>query len=341
MSGFFCVTVCDFFESLCTNAMATFLSHYFFTVTAIENLNANALHRFVSALVLAALAFFCFQPQPASAKCSVSVGPGFASSASVSGGSVILCASASQESASSSVLMTTQPKVATPKVATPKATQVPARTARPTEAPAPKSSCPAQVRTTDQIVAAVLAGCYIPGASAKTPVTSKPVTSNPVSELKAVSNTQTRVSTSTQNAQAVLSPRQLSVVASQSSARIEEAVLFTSDAGEHERSAVILGRFGNVRFTPIEFFWSVSAPNDSAIAVAAFSSGGAKTVSLQVSYSASTRFSLDEPWKFVGRVLVESETQVVVFDASPSTQPRAVPRLVAGSCQNRPSAYRC
>jgi hypothetical protein len=123
--------------------------------------------------------------------------------------------------------------------------------------------------------------------------------------------------------------------------QVGESVLLSSDAADHEKSAVILGRAGFVRFTPLSYRWSVASAQNSAVAVAAFSSSGQKPLSLQLTYRASTRFSLSEPWVFVGLVTSSADHQVLVIEAVPSIAPKPAPRLVRGSCESWASSYRC
>ena len=197
----------------------------------------------------------------------------------------------------------------------------------------PKPVCPTAVSTTEQIVAAALAGCSIPGPS-------RPPAAKPATPRK-IESTTSSISATSQSAQAVLEPQPLVIQASKSVLQVGESVLLSSDAADHEKSAVILGRSGFVRFTPVSYQWSAGGAQDSAVAVAAFSSSGQKQLSLQLTYRASTRFSLSEPWVFVGLVTAAADYQVLVIEAAPTISPKLVPRLVKGSCEGWPSNYRC
>ena len=197
----------------------------------------------------------------------------------------------------------------------------------------PKPVCPTAVSTTEQIVAAALAGCSIPGPS-------RPPAAKPATPRK-IESTTSSISATSQSAQAVLEPQPLVIQASKSVLQVGESVLLSSDAADHEKSAVILGRSGFVRFTPVSYQWSAGGAQESAVAVAAFSSSGQKQLSLQLTYRASTRFSLSETWVFVGLVTAAADYQVLVIEAVQTSAPRPSPRLVKGSCESWPSNYRC
>jgi hypothetical protein len=150
-----------------------------------------------------------------------------------------------------------------------------------------------------------------------------------------------RVLYSSQSAETALSPRSLSIAASETVIRVGEGVVLTSDAGEHEKTTVILGRLGFVRFVPVEFEWLVDGVQRSPVAVASFSNEGIKPISLKVGYLASTRFSLTEQWVLVGSVVANATLEVRVENFEPAKRPRLSPRLVSASCETRPSNYRC
>jgi hypothetical protein len=262
--------------------------------------------------------FFGLQPQAAQANCITSQTHGFSASSAVSGNRVVICATESSQKATSTNATSTTTGKSKSSGNTPAL---------------PKPICPTVVRTTEQILAAALAGCKIPGPS-------RPPASKPATPSK-IESTTTNVSATSQSAQAFLEPQPLVMTASKNVLQIGESVLLTSDAAGHEKSAVILGRPGFVRFTPLSYRWSVASAQDSAVAVAAFSSSGLKPLSLQLTYRASTRFSLSEPWVFVGLVTSTTHHQVLVIEAAQTTAPRPSPRLVKGTCESWPSSYRC
>lgn len=226
-----------------------------------------------------------------------------------------------------------------------KNTSKPAPPPKPVASVTPPSSCPSAVATTAQIVSAALAGCKIPGPSSPPAVSSKPVATVKVTD-KEVSGVATSNSSAVTNDQATFSANALAIQASVEVAQINEAVIFTSDAREHERAAVILGRTGYVRFEPVGFTWSGSSEADSPIAIASFATSGTKAILLRVDYRASTRFSLSEPWQIVGQVFVVAETRIQVAEPAktretPPPLTKIVPRLVFASCETMPSTYRC
>jgi hypothetical protein len=275
-----------------------------------------------SLALICCLFFLNFGSQSASAACVPSTASGFATGSAVSGNQVLVCASQTQQNSS----VSTSKPVASTKTTT-------TSSGKP-QTVNPKINCPAQVRTTEQIVAATLAGCPIVGPSAPparvvTVKPGKPAISEP------------RVTSSSQNAEAALSPRSLAISASQTVLRVGEGVVLTSDAGEHEKTAVILGRLGFVRFTPVDFEWLVDGVQRSPVAVTSFSIEGSQPISLQVVYLASTRFSLSEPWAPVGSVIASANIVLTVESVEPAKRPRLTPRLVSASCETKPSNYRC
>ncbi len=272
----------------------------------------------ISVLLATLLLLVGLQPQAAQANCTTSQPTGFSTGSAITGNRVVICATESnQKTTTSKSTSTTTGKLksygSAPLV--------------------PKPICPTAVSTTEQIVAAALAGCKIPGPSR--PPASKPTTS------RKIESTTSNVSATSQSAQAVLEPQPLAITASKTVLQVGESVLLSSDAADHEKVAVILGRPGFVRFTPFRYQWSVAGAQDSAVAVAAFSSSGEKPLSLQLTYRASTRFSLSESWVFVGLVTARADHQVSVIEAVQTIAGRPMPRLVRGSCESWPSSYRC
>lgn len=272
--------------------------------------------------MICCLFFLGLGAQSASAECRPALGSGFATGSVIAGNQVVVCARESQQTTSVS---TSKP------VASTKTTNT---TPGKPQTVAPKINCPAEVRTTEQIVAATLAGCRIPGSSAPP---ARVVTSKPGKPAVA----DARVSSSSQSAEAALSPRPLYIAASQTVLRVGEAVVLTSDAVEHEKTAVILGRNGFVRFTPVEHSWLVEPAQSSPVAVTTFSAAGTKPITLQVVYLASSRFSLSEAWVRVGLVTTTAAIEVKVENIEPAKTPKLRARLVSASCEAKPSSYRC
>ena len=272
--------------------------------------------------LICCLLFLGLGSQSANAECRPALGSGFATGSVIAGNQVVVCAKESQQATSVS---TSKP------VASTKTTKT---TPGKPQTVAPKINCPTQVRTTEQIVAATLAGCRIPGPSAPP---ARVVMVKPGKPAVA----EARVSSSSQSAEASLSPRPLYIAASQAVLRVGEGVVLTSDAGEHEKTAVILGRLGFVRFTPVEYSWLVEPAQSSRVAVTAFSAAGTKSISLQVVYLASSRFSLSEAWVRVGLVTAAAAIEVKVENIEPAKTPKLRARLVSASCETKPSSYRC
>lgn len=278
--------------------------------------------KFKSLVLIYSLLSLGLGAHSANAECLPSTGSGFATGSVIAGNQIVVCAKDSQQSTSVS---TSEP------VASTKTTKT--NTGKP-QAATPKINCPTQVRTTEQIVAATLAGCPIVGPSSPP---SRVVTVKPGKPAVA----EARVSSSAQSAEAALSPRSLAISASQTVLRVGEAVVLTSDAGEHEKTAVILGRLGFVRFTPIEHSWLIEPVQISPVAVASFSAQGTKSIALKVVYLASSRFSLSEPWVRVGSVTAAASIELKVENVEPVRPPRLTPRLVSANCETKPSNYRC
>jgi hypothetical protein len=274
--------------------------------------------------------------EAASAACLPKSANGFASDSSITDNQVLVCATATEQK---SVATATSTKSSV------KSTSKPAPVAKPEANIPAKSNCPSAVATTAQIVAAALAGCKIPGPSLPPAVAPKPVATVNTAD-KVVTQVARSTISAAQSDQALFSPQPLAIQTSVELAEINQAVIFTSDAREHVRAAVILGKTGYVRFEPVAFAWSTSTEAGSPVSVASFATTGTKNIWLRVTYRASTRFSLAEPWQIVGQVFVDAETRLEIVEPAKSRntpQPRAIviPRLVFASCETMPSAYRC
>jgi hypothetical protein len=148
---------------------------------------------------------------------------------------------------------------------------------------------------------------------------------------------------SQQTDSAAFSPNDVTVFTSPGQATVFSAMLLTSNAVEHERTAVVLGRTAYVRFVPIKFNWlsEGQAFGGGAIAVASFATPGQKQIDLTVSFDASYRFGLSDAWIAVGVVTRSASTQVLVTEAPKLVAPKTKPRLVWASCQKHSSNYRC
>ena len=308
---FFCL-----FRRLCKNRADQFGFAYFSHV------------KFKSIFLTILLLSILTDAQIASAACSTKSSSAFASDSSISNNQVLVCATYTQQktSASTSTAKTTVKSTAKP---------VP-----------PEPRCPRSASTIAQIFAAELADCKSAGPIKPPAVLPKPLATVKVTE-KIVAKTTTANSIAAQSDQALFSPQPLAIQASTAVAQIGEAILLTSDAQDHESTALILGRTGYVRFVPLAYTWSIATAGDSPVAVASFTASGFKSISLRVAYKASSRFSLSEPWLPVGQVFATAESRLEIVE--PAKQPsrsataraRLKPHLVFASCETKPSTYRC
>ena len=253
--------------------------------------------------------------QPARAACTPGSGAAFSTSSAIVGNQVVLCAN------SDSVATTTKRSQTTVTKSQP---------AKPVVVVKPL--CPDTMNTTAQIVAAALLGCKITGPS-------NPPAVVVVAKPKVAQSS----SLSQQTDSAAFSPNDVTVFASPNQATVLTAMLLTSNAVEHERSAVVLGRRAYVRFVPIKHDWLCEgqALGGGSIAVASFATSGQKQIELTVSFDASYRFGLSDAWIAVGVVTRSASTQVLITEAPKLVAPKTKPRLVWASCQKHSSNYRC
>jgi len=255
---------------------------------------------------------------PAMAACTAGSSSGFSAGSAIVGNQVVLCANSSAATNSSATKTTSTKTIAN----TPK------------QVAQPKPVCPTSVATTAQIVAAALLGCPIPGPS-------KPPVAVVVAKPKVTTTNSAAISVASDSA--AFTPNPLAINSSLSVLAIGQSAILTSDAVSHERSAVILGRVGYVKFVPSEYRWSADSgwSASGAASVVNFSTAGSKLVSLEVGYLASYRFSLTEVWQPVGTVLVHAELPLEVQAPAPPPATRLVGHLVWANCKVHPSAYRC
>jgi len=252
--------------------------------------------------------------QPARAACVAGAGSAFSSGSAIVGNQVILCANAESTASTTKRSQTV----------TTKSTK-PVASVRP-------PSCPSVTVTTAQIVAAALLGCKILGPS------------NPPAPVVVVKPRVTSSSAlSQQTDSAAFVPNEIALAATPSQATIFESMLLTSNAVEHERTALVLGRTAYVRFVPSKYEWLAESLrlNDGAIAVASFATAGPKQIELTISFDASYRFGLSDAWMPVGVVTRSANTQVLVTEPAKQVIAKKKPRLVWASCQKHPSNYRC
>ena len=255
-----------------------------------------------------------FAAQPAQAACTPGSGAAFSTGSAIVANQVVLCANA--ESVATTIKRSqttvTRSQPAIPVVVV-------------------KPLCPDTMVTTAQIVAAALLGCKIIGPS--NPPAAVVVTKPKVAQSSALSQ---------QTDSAAFSPNDVTAFASPGQATVFSAILLTSNAVEHERTAIVLGRTAYVRFVPIKFDWLCEGQAlGGSIAVASFATPGQKQIDLSVSFDASYRFGLSDAWIAVGVVTRSASTQVIAIDAPKQVAPKTKPRLVWTSCQKHLSNYRC
>jgi len=253
--------------------------------------------------------------QSAQAACTAGSGAAFSTGSAIVGNQVVLCANAESVATTTKRSQTTVTK---------------SQPAKPLVVVKPL--CPDAMVTTAQIVAAALLGCKIIGPS--NPPAAVVVTKPKVAQSSAPSQ---------QTDSAAFSPNDVTVFSSPSQALVSTAVLLTSNAIEHERTALVLGRTAYVRFVPIKFNWLFEgqALGGGAIAVASFVTPGQKQIDLTVSFDASYRFGLSDAWIAVGVVTRSASTQVSVTEPPKQVAQKTKPRLVWASCQKHSSNYRC
>lgn len=254
------------------------------------------------------------------AACQTSKSSGFTANSQISDNQVLVCASANSSSSSSA-------KPAAPK-------SVPAKSAAKPAAPRLQPDCPMTVSTTEQIVAAALQGCAIPGPSKPPATPSKPV-------VRIVKPVLARVDESLQD-QTLVSADAVQITASATRVAVGQGVWLSSSAISHERTALVLGRTAFVKFEPASQIWSGHQGNqDSRIVVFNFANAGVHRITLTAGYQASYRFSLIEPWQPIGLVYSIDSVDIEVFEAVVVVERRSSPRLVFGTCVTHASDYRC
>lgn len=254
----------------------------------------------------------------ATAACQTSKGSAFATNSEISDNQVLVCASANSSSVTST-------KPAAPKPIRAKSTATPV---------APKSACPKSVATTEQIVAAALQGCEIPG-----PVRVPEAPSSPVA--RTVKPVLARVDENLRD-QTLVSAEPVQIIASATRVSVGQSVWLNSSAMSHERTAVVLGRRAYVKFEPASQTWSDQQGNQEGRIVAFnFANAGPKRITLTASYEASYRFSLTGPWQKIGRVFSTDSVAIEVIEPLAAVEVRQTPRLVFGTCVTHASDYRC
>lgn len=154
----------------------------------------------------------------------------------------------------------------------------------------------------------------------------------------------TKVST----AQARFSPAPIRIIASNQTPEPGELVSFQAPASLHFRSASLLGREAEVRFTPSVISWVFGDGSTSAGSVAAhaYQSAGTYLASTNVVYLAEYRFAGESQWLSGGLITVRDSISITVGQVSESVGDPIVAQqkkvlLVAKTCSVGEGAFGC
>lgn len=156
------------------------------------------------------------------------------------------------------------------------------------------------------------------------------------------------VTTKVSNAQARFTPAPVQITTSNQSPEVGEVVLVRVNAVMHFRTASLLGREAEVRFTPTENNW-VFGDGAGALGSEArhsYERSGKYLLSVKVSYLAEYRFAGEAKWKESGTIVVRDSIEISVGQAP---EPSEVPisgspnrvLLVAKNCSGRENAFGC
>lgn len=230
-----------------------------------------------------------------------------------------------------------------------KAKAKPAPPAKPAPAkPAPAKPAPAKPAPVTQS-----APKTIPKVTPKPPVktipkvTPKPVPkSTPKPTPKATPKS--LVTTKVSNAQARFTPAPVQIKTSNQNPETGEAILIQVSAVMHFRTAGLLGREAEVRFTPTENSWVFG---DGAGALGSevrhsYERSGKYLLSVKVSYLAEYRFAGEVKWQESGTIVVRDSIEISVGQAPESAEvpisgsPNRV-LLVVKNCSGRENAFGC
>ena len=255
--------------------------------------------------------------------CSVSGSGSFTHGAQSDGSVVTVCAK--------SVVTTvkpTPPKPAPPKVAPPKPT--------PPKVAAPKTTPPKL-----PVVQPVVVAKPVVRPVAKPVV--KPV-SKPVAKPVPSPKPNVQVSTASKVGQASFAPDALAVTVDSNVLSIAETANFATSASEHFRSAIILGRLAEVRFSPTTTAWVFGDSTSGSTGSHAYFRAATYRVTATQTYMVSYLFQGESVWQPSGQVTTAGSLTVqVVGSEQPASPPLSVSkiRLVSGNCLQHPAAYGC
>lgn len=265
---------------------------------------------FTSVITLAASVLFV--PVAAEAACTSTKATGsIRVGSSITGGSVLVCASETQVKSVTTTKTTSSKKLVAPKKV----------------APPP---CVIKVSSASLINDPRVPGCtYLVVAPPKAVVyVPKPI----VSKADSIS---------TQNDQAAFTPNPVSISSSATTGTVGQVFFFSAIASAHSRSGVILGKPARVTFTPVSFDWSSDVSNGNGVSFSsAWTSEGSHSVSLTVAFSVS--YSLGGDWIDAGLISSAAAESVTVTAAPAVAKLKAAPPLlVSANCFARPSGYGC
>jgi PKD domain len=178
-------------------------------------------------------------------------------------------------------------------------------------------------------------------------VTPKPAP-KPTSKPTPKATPKTVLTTKVSNAQARFTPAPVQITTSNQSPETGELILVQVSAVRHFRTASLLGREAEVRFTPTETAW-VFGDGVGALGSEArhsYERSGKYLLSVKVSYLAEYRFAGEANWQESGTIVVRDSIEINVgldtgsADIPISGSPYRV-LLVAKNCSGRESAFGC
>jgi hypothetical protein len=110
----------------------------------------------------------------------------------------------------------------------------------------------------------------------------------------------------------------------------------------HTKEASLLGAIAQVRFVPFAYQWMFDgrAISSNAFAAEAIREAGNHSAMLTIDYAVAYRFDLAAAFISVGKIK-SSASLSLLAEAPPVSPAKQVPHLVAGTCAEHPSSYRC
>ena len=223
--------------------------------------------------------------------------------------------------------------------------------------PAPAKPAPPRHVVSKPVVSKPVVSKPVPPKSALPKVTPKPAPSKrvqaapkpaPKSTPKPSPKPTVKVSQSTTvlTAEARFSPAAAPISASNLSPALGEPVEFRALTSTQFKTATMLGRLAEVKFTPIAIDWNFGdGTSGSGEAMHhGFSHPQTFVVSARVTYSSEYRFSGEIAWRSAGSIAVTDRVVIAVAGETsggePSNQLGQVV-LVAANCIERPKSFGC